>query len=91
MLFRIALHLTYCLCLEGSNAVCSRAAYFYAYCYRRTAGVLSTLTAAVSAQEGSKKGNTVLVVDEDALTILNACIPPDELIRSGFISASLGR
>lgn len=64
-------------------------AHLLLWLFHRVAGVLSTLTAAVSAQEGSKKGNTVLVVDEDALTILNACIPPDDLIRSGFISALL--
>jgi hypothetical protein len=53
-----------------------------------------TLRNAVSDQEGPKKGNNVLVVDDEALRIINACMPTNDLIAQGFMSesrASFGR
>jgi hypothetical protein len=50
------------------------------------AEILQTLQAAVEGQEGARVGNNVLVVDDDALRIINACLPSNELLKAGFIS-----
>jgi len=44
------------------------------------------LETAVSDQDGAKKGNNVLVVDEESLRMINASMPSAELMKSGFIS-----
>jgi len=39
----------------------------------------------VAEQVGAKRGNNVLVVDDEALRIINACMPSSDLVKSGFI------
>lgn len=50
--------------------------------------IRDALKNAVSDQDGPKKGNNVLVVDDEALRIINACMPTNDLIAQGFMSES---
>ncbi len=40
----------------------------------------------MSGQDESKKGNTVLVVDSLALSVINASVSQNDLLKAGFIS-----
>ena len=51
------------------------------------ADVIACLTSALSGQSAEKRGSTVLVVDELALSILNAAVPQSEILKAGFMSA----
>jgi hypothetical protein len=53
----------------------------------RHAELLAAVAHAQGDQEGSRSGNSVLVVDDEALRIVNACMPADALTAAGFISA----
>jgi hypothetical protein len=48
--------------------------------------LLSALTAAMSGQDPSRKGNTVLVVDDFALDVINACVSQADLLKAGFMT-----
>lgn len=41
----------------------------------------------VADEAPEKKGNNVLVVDDFALAVINAAVPLNELLKSGFIGA----
>jgi hypothetical protein len=41
---------------------------------------------AVAAQEPAKKGNTVLVVDDFSLAVLNAAVSHNDLLKAGFMT-----
>jgi hypothetical protein len=41
---------------------------------------------AVANQEPEKKGNNVLVVDDYALSIINAAISQSDILKAGFMS-----
>ena len=49
--------------------------------------VLAALAQITDDVEGDRAGNMVLVVDDEALRVLNACLPADALVKAGFISA----
>ncbi len=48
--------------------------------------IINCLTNAMSNQGSEKSGNNVLVVDEFALSVLNAAVSQNELLKAGFIS-----
>ena len=49
--------------------------------------VLASLARITDDVEGASAGNIVLIVDDEALRVLNACLPADALVKAGFISA----
>jgi hypothetical protein len=49
--------------------------------------IVATLMSAVADQAPEKKGNNVLVVDDFALSVLNAAVSQNELLKAGFMSA----
>jgi hypothetical protein len=49
--------------------------------------IVATLVSAVADQPASKKGNNVLVVDDFALSIVNAAVGHNNLLKAGFMSA----
>ena len=52
------------------------------------ADIVASLISCVADQAPEQKGNNVLVVDEFALSVLNASVSLNELLKVGFISAS---
>lgn len=42
---------------------------------------------AVAGQAPEKKGNNVLVVDDFALSVINAAVSHNDLLKAGFMSA----
>ena len=53
--------------------------------------IKSCLEEAMCTQEegpGSSKGNNVLVVDDFSLSILNAAVSQNDILKAGFISES---
>jgi hypothetical protein len=40
----------------------------------------------MSGQDPSRKGNTVLVVDDFALDVINACVSQADLLKAGFMT-----
>jgi hypothetical protein len=54
---------------------------------RRPADIIATLMSAVAGQTPDKKGNNVLVVDDFALSVVNAAVSHNDLLKAGFMSA----
>jgi hypothetical protein len=53
---------------------------------RHAAELLAAFSAAMQGQDPSRKGNSVLVVDDFALGVINACVSQQDLLKAGFIS-----
>ena len=51
------------------------------------ADIVASLISCVADQAPEQKGNNVLVVDEFALSVLNAAVSLNDLLKVGFISA----
>ena len=49
--------------------------------------IIATLMSAVAGQSPDKKGNNVLVVDDFALSVINAAVSHNDLLKAGFMSA----
>lgn len=50
--------------------------------------LLTSLRKSIADQDPSKSGNTVLVVDEQALSVLNAALPQSEVLKAGFMTVA---
>jgi hypothetical protein len=48
--------------------------------------IVSTLTASLADQAPEQKGNTILVVDDFSLSIINACLSQTEVLSCGFMT-----